>query len=102
MSYRVVITGRALDDLRDIRDYIAKRSPANAERFLNRLLDGFDPLETTPEGFGTAPEDELVPYTLRQIIVKPSRILYRLSGRRVEILHIRHGARQAASPDELS
>lgn len=33
MSYRLVITHRALTDLRGIRDYIAKRSPLNAAKF---------------------------------------------------------------------
>jgi toxin ParE1/3/4 len=102
MSHRVVLTSRALDDLRDIRDFIAKRSPANAERFLSRLLSEFDVLEAMPESFARAPEDDLVPYKLRQIILKPYRILYRVIGHRVEILHIRHGARQTARPDELS
>jgi toxin ParE1/3/4 len=101
MSYRVLITDRALSDLREIRDYIAKRSPLNAARFLERLLSEFDVIADSPESFGKAPEDELVPYTLHQFIVKPYRILYRVSGKRVEILHVRHGARLPAEPDEL-
>lgn len=102
MRFRVVITNRALDDLRDIRNFIAKRSPVNAERFLHRLLGEFDVLETLPDSFRTAPENDAVPYTLRQLIVKPYRILYRVTGRRVEILHIRHAARRPAAPDELT
>jgi len=101
MNYRVVITERALSDLTGIRDYIAKRSPMNAAKFLQRMLSQFDVLETFPEGFPTALEDDLVPYTLRQYIVKPYRVLYRVVGKRVEILHIRHGARQRATQDEL-
>jgi toxin ParE1/3/4 len=102
MRFRVVITSRALDDLRDIRNFIAKRSPGNAERFLHRLLSEFDVLETLPDSFRTAAENDAVSYTLRQLIVKPYRILYRVTGRRVEILHVRHGARQPAAPDELT
>jgi plasmid stabilization system protein ParE len=101
MSGRVVITDRALSDLREIRDYIAARSPANAAKFLERLLEQFDVIEASPESFATAPEDEFVPSTLHQIVVKPYRVLYRVANRRIEILHIRHGARLPAKPDEL-
>jgi plasmid stabilization system protein ParE len=96
MSYRVVITERALSDLTQIRDFIAKRSPINAAKFLEKLLRQFDVMERSPEGFGRAPEDALVPYTLHQIVVKPYRILYRVSGTSIQILHVRHGARQRA------
>jgi len=48
------------------------------------------------EAFGAAPENDSVSYSLRQIIVKPDRILYRVTGRQVEILHVRHGARRPA------
>ena len=102
MSYRLLITERALADLRDIRDYIARRSPANAARFLERLLVEFDVIEQSPEGFAKAPEDALVPYTLHQYVVKPYRVLYRVVGKRVEILHVRHGARSQATSDELA
>ena len=102
MSFRVVITDRALADLRDIRDYIAKHSPTNAAKFLERLLSEFDVIEATPEAFASAPEDALVPYTLRQFIVKPYRILYRVQGKRVEILHVRHGSRLPAQPEDLT
>jgi len=101
MTWRVIITDRALDDLRDIRDYIAGGSPASAARFLERLLEQFAVTERSPESFSTAPENDLVPYTLRQIVVKPYRVLYRVANRRVEILHIRHGARLPAKPAEL-
>ena len=101
MSYRPVITKRALADLTEIRDYIAKRSPLNAARFLEKIVSEFDVLETMPESFSLAPENDSVPYDLRQIIVKPYRILYCVVGNRVEILHIRHGARLPATPDEL-
>jgi addiction module RelE/StbE family toxin len=102
MSYRVIITARALGDLTEIRDYIAKRSPTNAAKFLEKILDEFDRLETNPDGFAIAPENDSVPYTFRQIIVKPYRILYTVTGTRVEIMHIRHGARLPAQPDELA
>jgi plasmid stabilization system protein ParE len=45
VEYRLFITDRALDDLRDIRDCIAADSPDQAALFLERLLDSLDALE---------------------------------------------------------
>ena len=101
MTHRVVITGRALADLRSIRDYIARRSPDNAARFLEKLLVSLDRLEDAPQRHATAPEGGLVPYTLRQYVVKPYRILYRVEGRTYQVLHVRHGAPRRATPDDL-
>ena len=101
MNYRVVITDQALSDLREIRDYIAADSPANAVKFLERLFESFDVIEASPESFAAAPEDGLVPYRLRQFVVKPYRVLYRAAKGRVEVLHLRHGARLPARPEEL-
>jgi len=71
LNYRIFISDRALSDLRDIRDYIARRSPLNAATFIERLLKEFDVLEALPEAFPKALEEEYVPYTLRQFTVKP-------------------------------
>ena len=96
-----MITTRALVDLTEIRDYMAKRSPSNAAKFLEKVLAKIDVLESFPESFKTAPENDSVPYVLRHFIVKPYRVLYTINGWRVEVMHIRHGARLPAKPDEL-
>jgi len=101
MKFRIVITDRALTDLRGIRDYIAANSPHNAAKFLEKLLSQLALLETHPDAFATAREDPLVPYTLRQLVIKPYRILYRVEGKQVLILHIRHAAERNAAREEL-
>ena len=47
MSHRLLITYRALSDLREIRDYIARQSPDNAASFLEKILAKFDLIEST-------------------------------------------------------
>lgn len=93
---------RALDDLRHIRDYIARRNPENAAKFLGKILDAFDVIEALPHGYATAAENDLVPYTLRQYVVRPYRILYRVEGDAVQILHVRHGALKRAKREDLA
>lgn len=78
------------------------RSTASAEdRFLNKLLSALDIIEKSPAGFGRAVENELVPFELHEYVVRPYRILYRVEGDRVQILHVRHGASRAARPHHL-
>jgi plasmid stabilization system protein ParE len=102
VAFRVVITDRALDNLRAIRDFIARDSVDRAAEFLEKLLQGLDALEQFPQGFPLAIENELVPYELRQWPYGPYRVLYRVIGEKVEILHVRHGARLAATGEELA
>jgi len=101
MTYRTFITPRALQDLRDIRDYIARRNPDNAAIYLEKILDAFDVIEASPHAYGKAAEDRLVPYALHQFVLRPYRVLYRVEGNVVQILHVRHGARRRAKRDEL-
>jgi plasmid stabilization system protein ParE len=70
-------------------------------QLLGKILSEFDLLESTPKGFALAPEKILFPYDLHQIIVKPYRILYRVTGNCVEIIQIRHGARLPATLEEI-
>ena len=89
---------RAVQDLRDIRSYIASQgSPAVAERVrrslhvrINRLRQ--HPLIGTPSSI---PDVRILPPTRY-----PYRIYYAIRGGEVVILHIRHTARQA--PDDLT
>lgn len=101
MEFRLVITDRALDDLRSIRDFIARDSVDRAAEFLERLLQSLDALEQFPRGFPLAIENDLVPYELRQWVFGQYRVLYRVVGKKVEILHVRHGARLPATGEEL-
>ena len=89
---------RALEDLRDIRRYIAQRgSAAAADRVRDHLRTRIERLLTRPLiGVLTSnPEIRILPPTRY-----PYRIYYTIQGDDVVILHIRHSAR--SEPDELS
>jgi plasmid stabilization system protein ParE len=101
MEFRLLITDRALDDLRAIRDYIARDSADRAAEFLEKLLDSLDPIQQFPGGFPLAPENGFVAYELRQLVYGQYRVLYRVVGSMVEILHVRHAARLPATGEEL-
>ena len=99
MAYKLIWSPVARDDLRDIVRFIARDSPQRAESFAYRLMAQADMLQEHPEIGRTVPE--LHRDTIREIIFKPYRIVYRVSHERkaVEIARVWHAAR--GTPDVL-
>ena len=86
------IFGRYVEsDLREIRDHIAKDSPASARRMKVRFIDVFRLLANQPE-LGHARED-LLPPAIRFWPVGAYLILYVAARTPIEILAVVHGAR---------
>jgi len=89
MPYEIVWSDLALADLAHIRAYIGQFNPAAAQRFAARIIAATDSLTRFPEigrhiGNGRR---ELA-------IVPPYLIRYRITGARVEIIRVRHGAQR--------
>lgn len=87
----IVWTRRAIADLIAIQAYVRQFAPLAAQRLALRLRSVADSLTDQP--------DRGRPITMgrREIVtVRPYLIRYRISGARVEILTIRHGARWPA------
>ena len=53
---------RALDDLRQIRNYISERNPSGAEHVRSHIMHAIDSLADFPF-LGRAPGEELAPLT---------------------------------------
>jgi len=101
MEYQVQLTGPALQDLRDIYQYIRVEDSSAAEDWYIGLRETIFTLAQLPlRGSLLEEEDD----TLRKILYgnKPHvyRILYKVDAkhRLVTVLHIRHGARAAIMP----
>ena len=88
---RYVFTREAVADIRQIHEYIARNSPRNANRFVDRLEEQCEALADHPylgvarPEFGSNHRSFVVPGTRYIIIYRPAR-----DG--VEIIHIRHGS----------
>lgn len=100
--YKVVLSAQATTDLDDIADFIASRSPMNAVRFMKKLENAILGLDRLGAALGRAPESDAFDFPLRQLVVSPYRVLYRLRDDTVEVLHVRHGARLPAHPPEIT
>jgi len=92
----VIWSPSALDDIDAIEAFIAKDSPAIASAYAGHLIAATDDLADHP-GMG-----RIVPEVgdpgLREIIVAPYRIMYRIDQERVLIVAVVHGARDWREP----
>ena len=77
---RVLWTEAATHDLVEIVSFVAWKAPANARRLLLRLRSRADSLERSPQRGRVVPELATVgTRAWRELIVKPYRIVYRIS-----------------------
>lgn len=74
---------QAVSDLEAIRDYIAKDSQRYASLVVARLVTAVDHLKSFPESGRVVPE--LGDPSIREIFVRPYRIVYRLKSGAVQI-----------------
>jgi len=82
-------TQRALDDLRESGDFIARDSPRAAEALVERLLIATERLAVFPESGRVVPQCPALAY--REIIVSSYCVLYRLEGNTMWIVAVVHG-----------
>jgi toxin ParE1/3/4 len=93
--YRVELTRGAEADLESLYDYTAEhRSPDQARRLLDGLLERVAALETHPERGSVPREIEALGIgRYRQLSWPPYRLIYRIAGPKVIILVIADGRR---------
>ncbi|HKB65628.1 MAG TPA: type II toxin-antitoxin system RelE/ParE family toxin [Pyrinomonadaceae bacterium] len=93
MAYKLTWSPAARDDLLDIVTFISRDSPSRAETFAYRLIAESDKLQNFSELGRIVPEYS-VP-TIREIIVRSYRIVYRVDHQRklLEIARVWHAAR---------
>ena len=91
MDFVVTWSPQVRDDLHDIAAYIAKDSPRYASAVIGRILDAGRSLATLPWRGRVVPELSLDDH--REVYVHEYRIIYRITGRTVQILAVIHGRR---------
>jgi len=88
---RILWSPQSLRDLDSIRAYIAQDSELYAELVIQRLLVSVERLAEFPESGRVVPERN--DRNLREVIVRPYRIVYRLRPSLVEIATVFRGSR---------
>ena len=88
---RLTWSPRSIRDLESIREYIARDSPLYADLVAQRLVHAPEHLQQFPEASRIVPErDE--PH-LRELIVRPFRLVYRVRDDSIEIVTVFRASR---------
>jgi len=88
-KYDIIWAGVAGEDLKEIIEYIAIDSPANALKALEKIKQKASSLYTLPERGRIVPELQDQGILLyRELIVPPWRIIYRISEMKVYVLSV--------------
>lgn len=87
----ILWTEPSLDDLRAIRDYIAKDSETYAESFVESILLAVERLSEFPRLGRVVPEANVA--DIREVLFRSYRILYRVHENAIHILAVIHGYR---------
>lgn len=87
----VVWSPQAISDVESIRDYISRDSPHYGTLVARHIVDAIERLRSFPESGRIVPE--LEESTLREVLWRDYRIVYRCSPEVVEIVTVFHGAR---------
>ena len=92
MDREIVWTLRATADLESIVEYIFRDSEFYATAVAREVIAAARSLTTFAERGRMVPEYE--DPTVREIIVRRYRLIYRVKSERIEVLRIIHGAQQ--------
>jgi len=107
MSYRVVISARAHEDLEDACSWWAEhRSAEQAERWYNGIGAAIRSLRRNPHRCALAQENDAFPYEIRQLHYgvgkRPThRVVFTIRPDMVFVLRVRHLAQDELSPDDV-
>ncbi|NEO36616.1 MAG: type II toxin-antitoxin system RelE/ParE family toxin [Moorea sp. SIOASIH] len=93
-QYRIDIAPEAGQEIEDIYLYIAEDSPDNAARWYFVIHDKIQTLKDSPARCPLAFESSFYDYEIRNLIVGNYRVLFRIDGQIVQILHVKHGAQE--------
>lgn len=90
----------AVEDLRAIRDYIARESPSYARQFVEKTMATVERLADFPLMGRQVPEADDA--NIRELIFQGYRILYRVepSAKRILVIAVVHGRRSLTTRDE--
>ena len=98
MGLKVRLTPRAIADLDDIRAYLTERNPRGTERVRQRIEQA---IATLAEFSKIGRPTHLASVSVATVLRYPYLVYYTVSGRELNILHIRHAARDVPGRTDL-
>ena len=105
MPHSIDIFPRAMADIRATVSWLSQKSLATASRWHERLLGTIRSLADNPNRCPLANEAVDLGVELRELLVgrRPHvhRVLFTIDGEKVNILRVRHAARDRLSSDDI-
>lgn len=105
MSHTLTISARAMADIRATVAWLSQRSSSAAARWHGSVLAAIRTLADNPERCPLADEAVALGVDLRQMLYGRRRNVYRvlftIDGQTVNILRVRHAARDQLAPDDI-
>lgn len=105
MSFCVVVTRMAREEIADAVRWISERSPDAAIRWLDGIDEAIADLNQFPTRCAIAAETDTIGIEIRQQVYGRRsgryRILFVVRGDVVHVIHVRHGARDVLQPDDV-
>jgi addiction module RelE/StbE family toxin len=97
MAFAIVWSQTAVEDLREVVRFIARDDPAAAASLADRILGHIELASGLPFSCRAVPEKD--DKSIREIILRPYRIIYHVDGSQcvIHILRVWHAAR--GTPD---
>jgi toxin ParE1/3/4 len=89
---KVIWTPRAQQRLQELHDYIAQDQPANAARWMARMLDRGEQIGDQPHSGRVVPEYQRE--AIHEVFEGDYRVIYRIRIQQVDVLSVRHGAQR--------
>jgi toxin ParE1/3/4 len=92
---KIFWTNPAIEDLRNLHAYIAKDSEVYANNFVERIILAVEKLANFPRLGRVVPEADK--QTIRELLYRNYRIIYRINGELIEIITVVQGRRDLGS-----
>ncbi|NES18088.1 MAG: type II toxin-antitoxin system RelE/ParE family toxin [Symploca sp. SIO3E6] len=89
---KVVWTNTAIEHLQSIHDYIAQNSKVYANRAIEKLLGRSQQIAEFPYSGRTV--SEFQDQSIREVISRPYRIIYRIKANQIDVLAVVHSSQQ--------
>ncbi len=108
MAYRVVLADRAKSDAQGVYQWAIDAAPERGRIWFEELIESLASLNRFPLRCPIAREAEKIGRPIRCLLFGERRNVYRIlyevdeARKTVRVLHIRHGARNDAKPEEFA
>jgi plasmid stabilization system protein ParE len=99
-GFEIIVSDAAKKDIAEIWEFISADDLSAAARWVRDLDRRLLTLERFPERCPLVPENEYLGTRMRHLVLGDYRVVFRVAGRKVNVLRCIHGARLLEPTEE--